>query len=415
MLAYRHPSGRAWRRSGGVVRGLASSSTWPGRTLLRVTGRVSATRWPKASPSTCAREFRSRHTAVTAVAISATSGRQTPPDPDLPCRAVAQSFWHWLEASAAEFGLEFASAEVDPFARRGARAVALAVDARLMRDKRHAPTKRAEAEPSWVETARRVLPGGFGNVSRGRRTEGRAGHVWDVSGNEYRLSPGVRADDRRPCASGGGRSCSRWRPGTTFFANNEYGIRLAAEIVDAVPCRAGGLSPPARRPASTPCGSPPSETRQDPEIRGGYHGMSDYGLMSWRPSGPAISRSRSDSAGIPRACATRCWLPFNDGDGGEPGARAQDELAGIIVEPFSMIAQARLPRRPAQDPRDNGLLLIFDSRHRLASPMAAPRPTAASRPTSARSARPSAAASAGGHRRARRRLAADGRRRRIPS
>ena len=48
--------------------------------------------------------------------------------------------------------------------------------------------QRAEAEAELVETARRVLPGGgFGNVAHEVIiAEGRAGHVWDVSGNEYR-------------------------------------------------------------------------------------------------------------------------------------------------------------------------------------------------------------------------------------
>ena len=100
--------------------------------------------------------------------------------------------------------------------------------------------KRAEAEAELVETARRVLPGGgFGNVSHEVIiAEGRAGHVWDISGNEYidyllgsgpmivgHAHPEVVEVVQQVAAKG-----------TTFFANNQHGIRLAAEIVDAVPC-----------------------------------------------------------------------------------------------------------------------------------------------------------------------------------
>ena len=50
----------------------------------------------------------------------------------------------------------------------------------------------SDAERELVESARRVLPGGgFGNVTHEVIiAEGKAGHVWDVSGNEYRSSVG---------------------------------------------------------------------------------------------------------------------------------------------------------------------------------------------------------------------------------
>src|ERR1700739_2469924 len=100
--------------------------------------------------------------------------------------------------------------------------------------------KMNEAERELVDTARRVLPAGsFGNVPHEVViARGQGGHVWDVSGNEYvdfllgsgpmligHAHPEVGAAVQAQLANG-----------TTFFANNEHGIRLAAEIVDAVPC-----------------------------------------------------------------------------------------------------------------------------------------------------------------------------------
>ena len=71
--------------------------------------------------------------------------------------------------------------------------------------------------------------------------------------------------------------------GTTFFANNEHGIRLAAEIVDAVAC--------AEQVRFVSTGSEADAyamrlarayTGRDKILKfeGGYHGMSDYGLAT---------------------------------------------------------------------------------------------------------------------------------------
>ena len=97
-----------------------------------------------------------------------------------------------------------------------------------------------DIELGLVEKARRVLPGGsFGNfpgdiVIR----EGRGGRVWDESGKEYvdfLLGSGPmlvgHADPEVTAAAQ-----ARVAQGTTFFANNRYGIELAEAIVDAVPC-----------------------------------------------------------------------------------------------------------------------------------------------------------------------------------
>lgn len=99
-------------------------------------------------------------------------------------------------------------------------------------------TPNAEAE--LLELAQRVLPGGgFGNVGHAIIVaRGLGCRVWDVAGREYvdyLLGSG-------PMIVGHGhpevlevvQECVA--DGTTFFANNPHGIRLAAEIVDAVAC-----------------------------------------------------------------------------------------------------------------------------------------------------------------------------------
>ncbi len=85
-----------------------------GRTLLRVTGpRVRDALAKGIAIDLHPREFRTGHAAVTAVAHIGVHLWQTDERPTYEFavpRGFAQSFWHWLEASAAEFGLEFASA-----------------------------------------------------------------------------------------------------------------------------------------------------------------------------------------------------------------------------------------------------------------------------------------------------------------
>src|SRR6202521_4151960 len=183
--------------------------------------------------------------------------------------------------------------------------------------------KHSEAEHELVEAARRVLPGGgFGNVSHEVIiAEGRAGRVWDVSGNEYvdyllgsgpmivgHAHPEVVEVVQQVAAKG-----------TTFFANNPYGIRLAAEIVDAVAC--------AEKVRFVSSGSEADAyalrlarayTKRDKILKfeGGYHGMSDYGLMSLAPKRSGnFPQPVPDSAGIPRSVRDEIVIaPFNDAE-----------------------------------------------------------------------------------------------------
>src|SRR5215813_7277746 len=232
--------------------------------------------------------------------------------------------------------------------------------------------KRSEIESELVATARRVLPGGgFGNVSHHLViAHGRAGRVWDVSGNEYvdyllgsgpmivgHAHPEVVEVVQQVAATG-----------STFFANNEYGIRLAAEIVEAVPC--------AEKVRFVSTGSEAdlyamrlaraySNRDKILKFEGGYHGMSDYGLMSLAPKRAGnFPQPIPDSAGIPKSVRDEILVaPFNDLDVVAGLVREhKDELGAIIVEPLQRIVA---PAAGVLDglrriTAENGILLIFD-------------------------------------------------------
>jgi glutamate-1-semialdehyde 2,1-aminomutase len=232
--------------------------------------------------------------------------------------------------------------------------------------------KTSEAERDLVNTARRVLPAGtFGNVPHEVViARGEGGRVWDVSGNEYvdfllgsgpmlvgHAHPEVVAAVQAQLANG-----------TTFFANNEHGIRLAAEIVDAVPC--------AEKVRFVSSGSEAdlyamrlarAYKKRDKILKfeGGYHGMSDYGLMSLSPRRSSnFPRPIPDSAGIPKSLQDEVLVaPFNDLDTVASLVREhRQDLAAVIVEPL----QRLIPPKPGfleglrKLTAENGLLLIFD-------------------------------------------------------
>ena len=232
--------------------------------------------------------------------------------------------------------------------------------------------KNNREEQQLVETARRVLPAGsFGNIaSEIIIREGRGGRVWDVSGNEYvdfllgsgpMLVGHANAEVNAAVTEQLGR-------GTTFFANNEYGIQLAAEIVDAMACAEQVRFASSGTEADALAMRAARAYRKRSKIlkfEGGYHGMSDYGLMSLWPSGAGNSaRAAPDSAGIPDSVRDEMLVaPFNDIKAAQQLIHAhKDELAAVIVEPM----QRLLPPAPGflQGLRDitaeYGILLIFD-------------------------------------------------------
>ena len=227
-------------------------------------------------------------------------------------------------------------------------------------------------ETSLVELAQAVLPAGtFGNTALDIViARGKGARVWDVSGNEYvdyligsgpmivgHAHPEVIAAVVEQVANG-----------TTFFVNNPHGIKLAAEIVEAVPC--------AEQVRFVSSGSEAdlyalriarAFRRRDKILKfeGGYHGMSDYGLMSLAPKRLAnFPQAVPDSAGIPRSVRDEMIVaPYNDLEAVKSlVSQHKQELAAIIVEPFQRI----IPPQPGfleglrQITQETGIVLIFD-------------------------------------------------------
>ena len=228
------------------------------------------------------------------------------------------------------------------------------------------------SERDVLEAAYRYLPGGSnGNMSTDVVIrEGRGGRVWDLSGNEYvdyvlgsgpmligHAHPEVVAAVTEQLAHG-----------TTVFALNEYAVRLAEAIVEAVPC--------ADKVRYTSSGSEATlyamravraYRKRDKILKfeGGFHGMNEYSLMSMAPTQPLdFPTPVPDSAGIPRSVQEEVLIaPFNDIEiTSAIIERHHDELAGVIVEPL----QRLIPPSPvflkglAEVTRQYELPLIFD-------------------------------------------------------
>jgi len=223
-----------------------------------------------------------------------------------------------------------------------------------------------------IGTAKRVLPGGtFGNLPGDVVIrEGRGARVWDEDGREYvdfLLGSGpMLVGHAHPEVTAAAQA--RVAQGTTFFANNRWGIELAEAIVGAVPC--------AQQVRFVSTGSEAdlyamraarAYTKRDKILKfeGGYHGMSDYSLMSLAPKRSAnFPAAVPDSAGIPRTLRDEMLVaPFNNVETLESLVKEhREELAGVIVEPFQRI----IPPAPGflqalrRITAENGVPLIFD-------------------------------------------------------
>lgn len=198
-----------------------------------------------------------------------------------------------------------------------------------------------------VATAKRVLPGGnFGNMQSDIIIrEGRGGRVWDEGGNEYvdfllgsgpmllgHAHPEVTAavQAQIPC-------------GTTFFANNRHGIKLADAIVEAVPCadqvRFVSTGTEADLYAMR-LARAFSKREKILKFEGGYHGMCDYALMSLTPKRQVdFPEALPDSPGIPQSVRQEVLVAqFNDTETAVALIKKhRHELGGVIVEPFQRI------------------------------------------------------------------------------
>ncbi len=228
------------------------------------------------------------------------------------------------------------------------------------------------AQSSLRQRAARALPGGtFGNVSGDLFiTRGSGSRVWDDEGREYidyLIGSGpMIIGHAHPEVTSAVRG--QLETGTTFFASNPEGIALAEAIIEAVPVAekvrftstGSEADAFAMRLARAHTGRP-----KILKFEGGYHGYSDYGLMSLAPKTPGnSSRPIPDSAGIPEAVRdTVLVAPFNDAGAVESLLREYGcEIAAVFLEPM----QRLIPPQPGflaalRDlTREHDVLLVFD-------------------------------------------------------
>src|SRR5213596_674720 len=199
-----------------------------------------------------------------------------------------------------------------------------------------------------LQRAARVLPGGvLGSHRSGPGLEfvvreGRGAYIWDMSGRRYLdyllgSGPMLLGHAHPAVVEAVQRQMER---GTSYFVVNEPAIRLAEEIVAAVPC--------AEQVRYTSSGSEATffalrvaraYRKRDKVMKfeGGFHGTHDYVLMSVVPRSPkAFPAPMADSAGIPHAIQGEVLVaPYNDLATAEALIAAHHaELAAVIVEPY---------------------------------------------------------------------------------
>jgi glutamate-1-semialdehyde 2,1-aminomutase len=233
-------------------------------------------------------------------------------------------------------------------------------------------TTHGDAELALVERARALLPAGsLGNLNSDIIiTKGRAGRVWDASGHEYvdlLLGSGpMLVGHAHPEVT---QAVLEQIPlGTTFFANNEPVIQLAAKIVEAVACAEKVRFVSSGTEADFYAMRLARAFRRRDKIlkfEGGYHGMSDYALMSLWPQRPGnFPQAAPDSAGVPSSVRNEVLVcPYNDLASAQDLIRAHhDEIGGVIVEPMQRLItpEPGFLQGLREITREYGIPLIFD-------------------------------------------------------
>ena len=212
---------------------------------------------------------------------------------------------------------------------------------------------RSAKEQELVEKAARYLPGAStGNMAVGREQpfilkEGRGSRVWDVASTEYidylmGSGPLVLGHAHTAVVAAVVEAVER---GSTFFATSEKAVLLAEEIVKAVPCADKVRFATSGTDACFQCLRIARSFRRRDKIlkfEGGYHGSSDYAVMSVAP-GPNGLRDFPEpvrgSGGVPQAISDTVLIaPYNDADSSTAIIeKHHDELAAVIVEPMQRI------------------------------------------------------------------------------
>ena len=237
-------------------------------------------------------------------------------------------------------------------------------------------TQRNEIEQELLAKASQYLPGSStGNTNYPDELkflvrEGKGGRVWDVTGNEYvdwlmGSGPMILGHAHPAVNEAVLEAVGR---GSTFFTTNEQAVLLAEELVRAVPCAeqvrftTSGTDAcfQAMRVARAFTGK-----EKILKFEGGFHGTSDYAMMSvFASASTEFPQAEPNSGGIPSALNDLMLISqFNDLDMTAAIIDAhKDEIAAVIVEPMQRTLApntgflAGLRKLTA----DAGLLLIFD-------------------------------------------------------
>lgn len=227
-------------------------------------------------------------------------------------------------------------------------------------------------EGDLTRLAGKILPAGnLGNMPGTIvMKRGAGGHVWDTEGQEYidfLLGSGpMILGHAHPevCAA----VMDQVPNGSTFFVNNEHAIHLAAEIVDAIPCAEQVRFLSSGTEADAYAMRLARAFRRKSKIlkfEGGYHGMSDWGLMSiWPKTSSNTGRGVPDTAGVPPGLKDDVLVvPFNDlATARDIIHRHKDELAAVIVEPMQrlLVPQPGFLQGLRDITTECGVVLIFD-------------------------------------------------------
>ena len=211
--------------------------------------------------------------------------------------------------------------------------------------------KRSQREQELLEKAYKYLPGGnLGNLNLDPEhamvvTSGNGSRVWDASGNEYvdylmGSGPMILGHAHPSVVAAVKEAVEK---GSHFFATNESAILLAEELVRAVPCAEKVRFTTSGTDACFQAMRIARVFRQRDKVlkfEGGFHGTSDYAMMSMAP--PVLKEFPQpvpSTAGIPKAIQETMFVaPFNDLETTTAIVeKHHDELAAVIVEPLQRI------------------------------------------------------------------------------
>jgi glutamate-1-semialdehyde 2,1-aminomutase len=237
-------------------------------------------------------------------------------------------------------------------------------------------TQRNQIEQELLAKASQYLPGSStGNTNYPDELkflvrEGKGGRVWDVTGNEYvdwlmGSGPMILGHAHLAVNEAVLEAVGR---GSTFFTTNEQAVLLAEELVRAVPCAeqvrftTSGTDAcfQAMRVARAFTGK-----EKILKFEGGFHGTSDYAMMSvFASASTEFPQAEPNSGGIPSALNDLMLISqFNDLDMTAAIIDAhKDEIAAVIVEPMqrTLAPNAGFLAGLRKLTADAGVLLIFD-------------------------------------------------------